>query len=120
MSYKFETKDRFGNEVRLSESTYNSHLQYRSEMADYLDEARQTIEDPDLILCDKDGCHHHYKLGLGRGKFKNCYVQVLVRYKTVGGRTEGVVVSYWLARRVRTVRKGEKIVWMRPKLGRSC
>lgn len=92
----------------MSKDTYESHLPTRPEMADYTEEAKLTIEDPDVIMRDKDGCHHHYKLGLGREKFKNCYVRVLVHYRRRWGRKEGIVASYWLCRRIG---KGE-LIWM--------
>lgn len=98
MDSLFEAKDRDGVVVRMSRETYERHLPTRPEMADYIEEARITVEDPHLIILDEDGCHHHYRLGLGRGKFKKCYVHVLVYYRRRRGRRVGLVASYWLCR----------------------
>jgi len=107
--FLFEVQDKEGIIVRLERRTFERHLPYRPETADYVEEAKATIEDPDAILVDDDSCHHYYRLGLGRGKFEKCYVRVLVYYRSRGGRVEGRVATFWLARRIG---KGQ-IKWMR-------
>ena len=100
-TYVFETKDRYGVTVRLSRHTYECHLVYRPEMADYIEEAKTTIEDPDIIKIDKGGCHHHWRGGLGKGqRFGKCYVEVLVHYHFAEDHMEGRVASYWLPRKI--------------------
>lgn len=39
----FEVRDRLGRTVRLRESVYERHLPTHREMADYLEEAKQTL-----------------------------------------------------------------------------
>lgn len=109
--YVFETKDRYGVTVRLSRHTYECHLVYHPEIADYIEEAKTTIEAPDIIKIDEGGCHHHYRGGLGKGqKFRNCYVEVLVHYHPVEDHIEGKVATYWLQRKIR---KRGKVRWRR-------
>ena len=107
--YIFETKDRNGIIVRLDRRTFDRHLTYHPEICNYVDEAKLTIEAPDVILVDNDNCHHHYRLGLGKDKFRKCYVQVLVYYFRRGDITEGKVASFWLTR---NVGKG-RLAWMK-------
>lgn len=109
MEWLFETKDRNGVTVRMSKDTYERHLPARPEIAHYIEEAQITIQDPELIIRDDDDCYHHYRLGLGREKFKKCYVRVLVRYRRRKSRKEGIVATFWLSR---SVGEGE-IVWIR-------
>ena len=109
MEWIFETKDREGVIVRMSKDTYERHLPIHPEIADYIEEAELTVQDPELIIRDDDNCYHHYRLGLGRGKYKKCYVRVLVNYRHRRRKKEGIVSSYWLSR---TVGEGE-VIWMK-------
>jgi len=117
MEWLFETKDRNGVVVRMSRETYERHLPTRPEMADYVAEAKLTVEDPHVIIVDHRGCYHHFRLGVGRGKFRKCYVQVLVHYRRRLGQKRGIVATYWLSRKLC---EGETI-WMRmPQDSTAC
>lgn len=109
MKWLFEVRDRNNVPVRMSKATYDKHLPKHPEIADYIEEAKLTVEDPELIYRDKDGCHHHYRFGLGEGKYADCYLRVLVRYPRRWGRKQGVVSSFWFSR---NVGKGE-LIWMK-------
>jgi hypothetical protein len=110
MEWFFETKDRDGVTVRMSKATYEKHLPMHPEIADYVEEAKLTIQEPEIVKRDDDGCHHHYRLGLGRGKYEKCYLRVLVIYHGRGKRKHGVVASYWMSRNIG--RQGE-VIWLR-------
>jgi len=100
MEWLFETKDRDGITVRMSKATYDKHLPIHPEIAHYVQEAKLTIQEPEVVVRDDDGCHHHHRLGLGRGKHKGCYLRVLVNYHGRGKRKYGIVASYWMSRNI--------------------
>lgn len=102
---KFETEDRLGRTVRLRESVYERHLPDRLEMADYLEDARRTIEDPDIELEDEDeGCYIYCRFGLGRDRWEKCFVKVFVYFNA---QNVGEVATFFLPSRVGP----EKVVW---------
>ena len=84
-------------------------------MADYIEEAKQTIADPDHELSDDEAdgnCIVYYRWGLGRGKFEKCFIKVPVYYERtlLWGRV-GEVATFHLTRRLG---RG-KITWTRSK-----
>jgi len=104
------TVDRFGRAVRYRRTVYERHLPDRPEMADYLEEAANTINDPDLEYQEEPdngefGIRVYYKDGLGRGQFEKCLLKVPVHYDHIGGE----VATFHFTRRVG---RGE-IIWQR-------
>lgn len=110
----FEVRDRHGTLVRLRKSVYEKHLPKHPEMADYIEEAQQTIADPDHELVDDEAegkSTIYYRLGLGRGAFEKCFVMVPVYYqKTLWGEV-GEVATLHLTRRIGRGR----LTWTRPR-----
>lgn len=106
----FEVRDRKGRPVQLRADVYERHLPKHPEMADYLEEAKETIADPDLELED-DGSTVYYRMGLGRDEFEKCFVKVPVRYKRTLWGEVGEVATFHLTRRLG---RG-KIMWRRPR-----
>ena len=110
----FQITDAFGNTIRLTRWTYESHLAVHPEIADYLAEAEQTLQEPSNVEAGRDGAVHFFKAGLGRGKFQHCHVHVIVRYDVASdaaikaGETAGVVATYWLDRSA-SVTNGRKL-----------
>ena len=111
----FEVKDRRGRLVRLRETVYLRHLPTHPEMADYLEEAKRTIADPDYELKDDEAegeCIIYYRLGLGREVFEKCFVTVPVHYaKTLLWGEVGEVATFYLPRKLG---RG-KVSWTRSK-----
>lgn len=109
---KFEVQDRLGRLVRLREAVYQRHLPQHPEMTGYVEGAKLTIAEPDFELIDEDSstnCYQYYRKGLGRGKFKGCFIKVPVYYqKTLWGEV-GEVATFHFARRLG---RG-KITWQR-------
>jgi len=107
----FEVRDRLGRTVRLRESVYERHLPTHREMADYLEEAKQTIIDPDYELEDGENCYGYYRMGLGKGRYEKCFIAVPVYYRRTLWGDEGEVATFHLTRRLG---RG-KITWKRPR-----
>ena len=77
----FEVTDWRGRIVRLTRRTFENHKDKRPEFALYIDEAKETVEDPDFIADANDGAVALVSYGLGREKFANLYLQVVVFYR---------------------------------------
>ncbi len=111
--YRFETVDRERRVVRYREAIYQRHLRQHPEMAEYVEEAKQTVNDPDCITSDDDGGRDYqvyYRFGLGRGKHAKCFIKVPVYYhRTLWGEV-GEVATFHLTRRIGTGRA----IWTRP------
>ena len=111
----FETKDRQGRAVRLTKRNFENHVKTHPEIRDYIEEAKQTLEDPDVEFEADNGTTYYYKIGLTRGKFKGCYVLVIVRYSDIPGleQAEGRVATFYPTTKISS--DGE-LTWMRPDL----
>lgn len=111
----FQVKDRHGRLVRLRASVYYGHLPNRPEMAEYIQEAAQTVADPDHELEDDEAegiCIVYYRLGLGRDKFAKCFIAVPVYYsRTLLWGEVGEVATFYLPRKLG---RG-KLVWTKSK-----
>ena len=101
--------------VRLRKSVYEKHLPKRPEMADYIEEAKQTIADPDHELVDDEAEEKStifHRLGLGRDAFEKCFIMVPVHYqKTLLWGEVGEVATFHLTRRIGRGR----LTWTRPR-----
>ena len=106
----FKVSDRLGREVQLRSEVYERHLPTHPEIADYLAEAAKTIADPDYELEDDDGSIVYYRKGLGRGKFKGCFIKVPVHYRKTFWGEAGEVATFHLTGRLGRGR----VIWSRP------
>lgn len=101
--FVFVVNDRFGNTVRLSKRTYEFHLRKRPYISQFLEDARTTLINPGTVFLSTDDAYHFYKFGLVGGKYRNCYVHVIVHYQPAeeGSVAEGQAVgtaTFWLDR----------------------
>ena len=99
-----------GLPVRLSHANWQEHVARRPYMAAYHDDLVTAVNDPDFVMEDpKSGAALCYRMGLGRGKFINCYLRVVVLY--AGGGTQGVIATAFMAHAPHP--RGSNI-WTRP------
>jgi len=62
---------------------------------EYLEEAKETIRDPDIVQYSSTGATLLYRFGLGRMPYSQLYLMVVVYYKKREGKQEGVVATYF-------------------------
>jgi len=101
--------------IRLYKDRWEEHIispAHHPEMASYLSEVREVIENPDYIQQSNtsDDTELYYKLGAAKGKYKHLYVVVVVRFPR---RDHGYVRTAYL---MPSPRKGGDIVWIKPRL----
>lgn len=99
-TYIFEVKDWRGRIVRLTSRTFKTHEQRHPEFPQYIEAAKQTIQDPDFVAEADNGALYLVRFRLGRKPFENLYLVVVVYYKGA----EGVEVPYHFARSLKDVR----------------
>jgi len=78
--YVFSIRDWQGRTVQLTENTYSSHLPVHPEIAAYIQEAQETIRDPDLVLQIEGGAIRACRRGLGRGIFEATWLAAVIYY----------------------------------------
>ncbi|MBI4310459.1 MAG: hypothetical protein HY681_01650 [Chloroflexi bacterium] len=64
-------------------------------MGEYLDEAQQVIRNPDSVLGTRSGAVLLYRFGVGRRRFSNLYLQVVVYYRMEGEEETGRVATFF-------------------------
>lgn len=84
--YIFEIKDWHGRIVRLTRRTFEVHEKRHQEFAKYIEAAKQTIQDPDLVAEADNGAVSLFRFGLGNKPFENLYLVVVVYYKGAEGK----------------------------------
>ena len=97
--YLFEVRDRRGRVVRWKTSVFERHLPARPEMADYVEEIKATVADPDKEVLDGDA-FVYYRMGLGRDKFKRCYIKVPIYYQGPFGTEVGSIATAHFTTRI--------------------
>ena len=95
VEYVFEIEDWLGRPVRLTQRTFNNHVNKRSITSEYLEEAKTTIRDPDVVQPSSSGATLLYRFGLGRPPYSRLYLMVAVHYQTRRGTQEGAVATYF-------------------------
>ena len=108
----FETTDRLGRRVRYRKVIYERHIPEHPEMADYLEEAADTVHDPDYEVREEPDNKEefrrtYYKMGLGRDDFEMCFIKVPVYYDRIGGEVATVHFCRQLARGKLLWRRGQ-------------
>jgi hypothetical protein len=78
----FEIPDWEGKTVHMTVKTFQTHLAYRPMMAEYVDEAKITIRDPDHIQQAHHGAMRLCRLGLGRTIYSKSWLVVIVYYSS--------------------------------------
>ena len=88
----FETQDRDDNTVRLSRTRWNRHILVKHrEVGQYLAETQDVILSSTIGTVDGGGAYHLSTLGAVGGKWKNLYLEVVVRYEDTGDTKTGTV-----------------------------
>ena len=103
----FSTIDYSNTPVVLSWATWrakagNAVPGEHPEICDYLDDARSTIERPDVVFYStRDArCRLFYRLSVGRGSFVGKHLVVVVKYIAEGAGERGYVSTLYLSRTV--------------------
>jgi hypothetical protein len=88
-------------------------LHRHGELIEYLDSIRKVVEGPDLVFHDSrfQGRESYYSFGIVEG-FERYYIKVSVEFdtETPGGRSQGTIISAYIAR---NVKPGEVLKWRR-------
>lgn len=93
--FVFLVEDWKGRRVGMSYTTYESHRDKHAEVPVYLEEARQTIADPDIVHEADNGGVFLSRFGLGRSLYQGCWLTVVVHYPESG---LGRVATFYFAR----------------------
>lgn len=96
----FEVKDWRRRTVRLTRRTFETHEKRYPEFAQYVEAAKQTIQDPDFVAEADNGAFFLVRFRLGRKPFENLYLVVVVYYKGA----EGIEATHYFTHRVKDVR----------------
>jgi len=98
-----------GLTISLTEDVWREHVHKHPEIAEYFEEVRLTAQEPDEIYFDplstarrRAGTfiHLYYKRHLGRGKYQNTLVVVVIKSLTESGGRQGYVESALLSDRI--------------------
>ncbi len=93
--YVIETEDWRGRSVRMTQRTFDIHAERRPMTSEYLEEAKTTIRDPDIVQPSSSGATLLYRFGLGRPPYQRLYLMVAVHYRQRGETEEGTVATYF-------------------------
>lgn len=112
----FTTPDKDGIPVSLTKEVWLNKLldpkRGHPEVRHYLSEIKSTISSPDFIFQSSRDKRSKllYKGGLTTGKFKGCYILVVVKYIEERGRYHGYVSTVMLTNHVK---KAGGLLWKR-------
>lgn len=99
--YVFEVKDWRGRTVRMTRKTYDIHVERHAEVPEYVQEAQLVVADPDAIYrADVGRSLHLYRFGLGRGRYANTNLVVVVHYTDDTDQATCLVATYYYRRRL--------------------
>jgi hypothetical protein len=89
----FETTDIYNIPITLSRATWEEKIKVdHPEVEDYLNEAKTTIEDPDVVIADslRETTKIFSRFGMGKGQYHNLHLRTIVQYAGVGGRVASI------------------------------
>lgn len=98
-----------GLEISLTDDVWLSHVRKHPEIVDYFDEIRLTAQEPDEIYFDPlssvrrqtgVSIYSYYKRNLGRAKYKETLVVVIIKSIQENERQRGFLQSALLSDRV--------------------
>jgi hypothetical protein len=109
LDYIFEIRDWQNRIVRLSKCTYDIHEKRHLEFVPYLESAKLTIQDPDIVAeADNNGIFL-VRYGLGKQYFKNLYLCVVIFYNE----GEGIEATHHFQREIGDLRIIERrYIWV--------
>ena len=80
--FLFETSDKDGRVVRLEEGRWIMHkAEKHAEVEPFVNEIKDVIHMPGIITQDDGGVFHLSTKGAVRGRWKNMYLEVVIRYR---------------------------------------
>lgn len=108
--YVFEVQDNDGDYVRCDVKTWKRKIvREHPELAGCEAQARQAVDEPDLIFRDRDYPDRRAFLKLGTIR-PNLYLRVVVEYSLGEGTFQGRVVTAFLTP---DLREGDTLLWLR-------
>ena len=109
-------RDYDGVEVILEKSVWHGKILHPAlghpEVKDYLNEIKLTVQSPEAVYASARDYRSRlfYRSGLTRGKFKNYWIVVVVKYPREPSGLKGYVSTAFIARSLK--KRGEKL-WPR-------
>jgi hypothetical protein len=77
----------------MTQRTFQNHISRHPEIPEYVQEAKQTISDPDIVMEADNGAILLYRRGLGRRPFTNLWLTIVIYYR--GTPSVGTVATYY-------------------------
>ena len=105
----WEAHDPLGNLVRLEQEAWDHVLRDHPErafLAGHEEQARRTVEDPDVVTREADGSINYYRKGAMQ-RYPSLYLHIVVRERSQGART---VETAWPSR---VIDPPEEYLWIR-------
>lgn len=97
-----ETTDYEGMPIFLARGTWETKIVEHPEIADYLEDVEKTIRSPDLVFSSTrdERSRIFYRLYVGREKWKDKHLVVVVKYVQENNEKRGFVSTMYLSRAV--------------------
>lgn len=95
LGYVFEIADWKRRSVLLTQQTFDNHVHRHPEFPEYVEEAKETVRDPDIVQESDTGATYLYRFGIGRPPFSRLYLKVVVFYRQRGSGQTGTVATYF-------------------------
>ena len=96
MGFIFEVKDKTGRKIRLTKKQWTHINKKHPAIANYLDEIKETIENPDAVIeSEEENVYLYYKY---YKRLKSPYNYILVIVKYLNG--EGYVMSAYFEKNI--------------------
>ena len=97
MGFIFEVKDKTGRKIRLTKKQWTHINKKHPAIANYLDEIKETIENPDAVIeSEEENVCLYYKY---YKRLKSPYNYILVIVKYLNG--EGYIMSAYFEKNIR-------------------
>ena len=97
MGFIFEVKDKTGRKIRLTKKQWTHINKKHPAIANYLDEIKETIENPDAVIeSEEENVYLYYKY---YKRLKSPYNYILAIVKYLNG--EGYVMSAYFEKNIR-------------------
>ena len=97
MGFIFEVKDKTGRKIRLTKKQWTHINKKHPAIANYLDEIKETIENPDAVIeSEEENVYLYYKY---YKRLKSPYNYILAIVKYLNG--EGYIMSAYFEKNIR-------------------
>ena len=89
-------QDYNGNLVYLRADRWSLHIIVKHpEMAPFVKAIQEVVRAPNVVTEDSGGSVHLARLGAVKGKWKELYLEVVIRYNSSGDRTTGDIQTVY-------------------------